>query len=149
MKYVNIIFIDKDNQIDNLLNNKSSSKITKYTYKNVYGYNLKINDLVIVRVYETDFSIGYVSEIFDEKDFSKYSQFDDKNKVKEIIGTINVKKAKECVDNENKLKEYNEVIEKAYKQMSKLALLEQIAQKDANFKEMLTNYKKLLNKLSK
>lgn len=149
MKYVNIIFIGKDNQIDNLLNNKSSSKITKYTYKNVYGYNLKVNDLVIVRVYETDFNIGYVTDIFDEKDFSKYSQFDDKNKVKEVIGTINIKKAKECVDNENKLKEYNEVIEKAYKQMSKLALLEQIAQKDANFKEMLTNYKKLLNKLSK
>lgn len=149
MKYVNIIFIGKDNQIDNLLNNKSSSKITKYTYKNVYGYNLKINDLVIVRVYETDFNIGYVTDIFDEKDFSKYSQFDDKDKVKEVIGTINIKKAKECVDNENKLKEYNEVIEKTYKQMSKLALLEQIAQKDASFKEMLTNYKKLLNKLSK
>lgn len=149
MKYVNIIFIGKDNQIDNLLNNKSSSKITKYTYKNVYGYNLKVNDLVIVRVYETDFNIGYVTDIFDEKDFSKYSQFDDKDKVKEVIGTINIKKAKECVDNENKLKEYNEVIEKTYKQMSKLALLEQIAQKDASFKEMLTNYKKLLNKLSK
>jgi hypothetical protein len=149
MKYVNIIFIGKDNQIDNLLNNKSNGKITKYTYKNVYGYNLKVNDLVIVRIYKTDFNIGYVTEIFDEKDFSKYSQFDNKNTVKEIIGTINVKKAKECIDNENKLKEYNEVIEKAYKQMSKLALLEQIAQKDASFKEMLTNYKKLLNKLSK
>lgn len=149
MKYVNIIFIGKDNQIDNLLNNKNSGKTTKYTYKNVYGYNLKVNDLVIVRVYETDFSVGYVTEIFDEKDFSKYSQLDNKNVIKEVIGTINVKKAKECIDNENKLKEYNEVIEKAYKQMSKLALLEQIAQKDASFKEMLTNYKKLLNKLSK
>lgn len=149
MKYVNIVFIGKDNQIDNLLNNKTNSKITKYTYKNIYGYNLKINDLVIVRVYETDFSIGYVTEIFDDKDFSKYSQFDNKDKVKEVVGTINVKKAKECVDNENKLKEYNEVIEKTYKQMSKLALLEQIAQKDSSFKEMLTNYKKLLNKISK
>lgn len=149
MKFVNIIFIGKDNQIDNLLNNKSNGKITKYTYKNVYDYNLKVNDLVIVRVYETDFNIGYVTEIFDEKDFSKYSQLDNKNTVKEVIGTINVKKAKECIDNENKLKEYNEVIEKAYKQMSKLALLEQIAQKDVSFKEMLNNYKKLLNKLSK
>lgn len=149
MKYVNIIFIGKDNQIDNLLNNKNSGKTTKYTYKNIYCYNLKVNDLVIVRIYETDFSIGYVTDIFDEKDFSTYSQFDNKNAVKEVIGTINVKKAKECIDNENKLKEYNETIEKAYKQMSKLALLEQMAQKDASFKEMLTNYKKLLNKLSK
>lgn len=149
MKYVNIIFIGKDNQIGNLLNNKSNSKITKYTYKNVYGYNLKVNDLVIVRVYETDFSIGYVTEIFDEKDFSKYSQFEDKDKVKEVIGTINIKKAKECIDNKNRLKEYDEKIEEIYKQTSKLALLEQIAQKDASFKEMLTNYKKLLNKLSK
>lgn len=65
--------------------------------------------------YDSDFNIGYVTEIFDEKDFSKYSQFDDKDKLKEVIGTINIKKAKECVDNENKLKEYNEVIEKAYK----------------------------------
>lgn len=149
MKYINIIFIGKDNQIDNLLNNKTKGNNTKYTYKNIYNYNLKINDLVIVRIYDSDFNIGYVTEIFDEKDFSKYSQFDDKDKLKEVIGTINIKKAKECVDNENKLKEYNEVIEKAYKQMSKLALLEQIAQKDASFKEMLTNYKKLLNKLSK
>ena len=121
----------------------------KYTYKNVYGYNLKVNDLIIVRVYEKDFNIGYVTDIFDEKDFSKYSQFGDKDKVKEVIGTINVKKAKECIDDENKLKEYNDVIEKTYKQMSKLALLEQIAQKDSSFKEMLSNYKKLLNKMSK
>lgn len=149
MKYINIIFIGKDNQINNLLNNKTKGNNTKYTYKNIYNYNLKINDLVIVRIYDSNFNIGYVTEIFDEKDFSKYSQFDDKDKLKEVIGTINIKKAKECVDNENKLKEYNEVIEKAYKQMSKLALLEQIAQKDASFKEMLTNYKKLLNKLSK
>lgn len=149
MKYINIIFIGKDNQIDNLLNNKTKGNNTKYTYKNIYNYNLKINDLVIVRIYDSNFNFGYVTEIFDEKDFSKYSQFDDKDKIKEVIGTINIKKAKECVDNENKLKEYNEVIEKAYKQMSKLALLEQIAQKDASFKEMLTNYKKLLNKLSK
>lgn len=149
MKYVNIIFLGKDNQIDNLLNNKTKGNNTKYTYKNVYGYNLKVNDLVIVRIYETDFNFGYVTDIFDEKDFSKYSQFGDKDKVKEVIGTINVKKAKECVDNENKLKEYNEVIEKTYKQMSKLALLEQIAQKDSSFKEMLSDYKKLLNKMSK
>lgn len=149
MKFVNIIFIGKDNQIDNLLNNKTKGNNTKYTYKNVYGYNLKVNDLVIVRIYDSDFNFGYVTEIFDEKDFSKYSQFEDKNKVKEVIGTINVKKAKECIDNKNKLKEYDEKIEEIYKQTSKLALLEQIAQKDSSFKEMLTNYKKLLNKLSK
>ncbi len=149
MKYVNIIFIGKDNEINNLLNNKTKGNNTKYTYKNVYGYNLKVNDLVIVRIYDNDFNFGYVTDIFDEKDFSKYSQFEDKNKVKEVIGTINVKKAKECIDNKNKLKEYDEKIEEIYKQTSKLALLEQIAQKDSSFKEMLTNYKKLLNKLSK
>ena len=138
MKYINILFINKENKIESLLNNKNNVT-NKYTYKNIYGYNLKINDLVIVRVYDNDFSIGFVTDIFDDKDFSNYSQFNDKEKIKEIIGIINVKKAKE----------YNKTIEETYKQMSKLALLEQIAQKDSSFKEMLNNYKKLLNKISK
>lgn len=144
MQYVNVVFYG-DN-IDKIIEDKIYNKSTKYTYNNVYNYKIKENDLVLVRVNISNFSVAKIVNIFDEDEFENKSTFNDKDLTKSIIGVIDISNVQNKYKIEQKLEEMDKLIEQKYRQMNKLMLLEQMAKSDESFNQLLSEYKELLLK---
>lgn len=144
MQYVNVVFYG-DN-VDKIIEDKIYNKSTKYTYNNVYNYKIKENDLVLVRVNISNFSVAKIVNIFDEDEFENKSTFNDKDLTKSIIGVIDISNVQNKYKIEQKLEEMDKLIEQKYRQMNKLMLLEQMAKSDESFNQLLSEYKELLLK---
>lgn len=144
MQYVNVVFYG-DN-VDKIIEDKINNKSNKYTYNNVYNYKIKENDLVLVRVNISNFSVAKIVDIFDEDEFENKTTFNDKNSTKSIIGIIDISNVQNKYKIEQKLEEMDKLIEQKYRQMNKLMLLEQMAKSDESFNQLLSEYKELLLK---
>lgn len=114
----------------------------KYTYYNKYNYKLKVGDNVIAHVNNKDIAIGKVFEIFNEKDYYKYSDCD-QNMLKDIIGIANVTNIQENNRKERRLAELEDQIEEMYKKASKMQILESMCKDDKDMQNILKEYKEL------
>ena len=114
----------------------------KYTYYNNYNYKLKVGDNVIAHVNDKDVAIGKVIEIFNEKDYHKFSEYN-QNTLKDIIGVANVSNIQENAKRERRLAEVEDQIEEMYKKISKIQILESMCKDDKDMQDLLKEYKEL------
>ena len=114
----------------------------KYTYYNNYNYKLKVGDNVIAHVNDKDVAIGKVIEIFNEKDYHKFSEYN-RNTLKDIIGVANVSNIQENAKRERRLAEVEDQIEEMYKKISKIQILESMCKNDKDMQDLLKEYKEL------
>lgn len=114
----------------------------KYTYYNNYNYKLKVGDNVIAHVNDKDVAIGKVIEIFDAKDYHKFSECN-QNTLKDIIGVANVSNIQENAKRERRLAEVEDQIEEMYKKISKIQILESMCKDDKDMQDLLKEYKEL------
>lgn len=114
----------------------------KYTYYNNYNYKLKVGDNVIAHVNDKDVAIGKVIEIFNAKDYHKFSECN-QNTLKDIIGVANVSNIQENAKRERRLAEVEDQIEEMYKKISKLQILESMCKDNEELQDILKEYKEL------
>lgn len=114
----------------------------KYTYYNNYNYKLKVGDNIIAHVNERDVAIGKIIEVFNEKDYHKYSDCN-KNMLKDIIGIANVNNIQEDRRKQRRLAEIDDQIEERYKKVSKIQILESMCKDDKDMQDLLKEYKEL------
>lgn len=114
----------------------------KYTYYNNYNYKLKVGDNVIAHVNDKDVAIGKVIEIFNAKDYHKFSECN-RNTLKDIIGVANVSNIQENAKRERRLAEVEDQIEEMYKKISKLQILESMCKDNEELQDILKEYKEL------
>lgn len=114
----------------------------KYTYYNTHNYNIKVGDNVIAHVNDRDVAIGKVIEVFNAKDYHKYSECN-QNILKEIIGIANVSNIQEDARKDRRLIELDDQIEEMYKKISKNQILESMCKDDKDMQALLKEYKEL------
>ena len=114
----------------------------KYTYYYNYNYKLKVGDNVIAHVNDKDVAIGKVIEIFNAKDYHKFSECN-RNTLKDIIGVANVSNIQENAKRERRLAEVEDQIEEMYKKISKLQILESMCKDNEELQDILKEYKEL------
>jgi primosomal protein N' len=139
MKYCNIYFYS--NGIYGLIEDSIYSA-KKYTYRNSYDYKLKVGDRVIVHINDKDVAIGVVINVFSDKDYSKFSDCN-KSILKHIIGIANVDKIIDYHKKQRRLAEIDDQIEKMYKKVSKIQILETMCKDDKDMQNLLKEYKEL------
>lgn len=114
----------------------------KYTYYNTHNYNIKVGDNVIAHVNDKDVAIGKIVEVFNEKDYHKYSDCN-QTMLKDIIGIANVTNIQENRRKQRRLAEIDDQIEEIYKKKSKLQILESMCKDDEDMQALLKEYKEL------
>lgn len=114
----------------------------KYTYYNNYNYKLKVGDNVIAHVNDKDVAIGKVIEIFNAKDYHKFSECN-RNILKDIIGVANVSNIQDNAKRERRLAEVEDQIEEMYKKISKIQILESMCKDNKDMQDLLKEYKEL------